>query len=309
MYKLRVGAGVIIVGVAATGASAFQPLAGELTSAAPEYELTSLDLAPEALDTPLFSDDELSLGLLQDTAPDALVPVAETEPYVGGRGHITTEGPTGMFLNPTSGTLAEGGIAAQYCLAFLRAPGGQTNIAHGFMVSYGVKDWLEVGAVGLLVNLDDDDHNIGVAGPFFRIRLVKDDPESWVPEFSVGAVGRFGYRALESQSIFLAASKGFPLDVDGFFRSFRLHAGFRQRWQDSSFGEANASIVYVGGEIEFPHNIFFVSEISTKDDLYVRTPFSFGVQFRHPKIALSLAGIQTGFEEQVSLYAGIGIDY
>ncbi len=27
---------------------------------------------------------------------------------IGGHGNITVEGPTGMFLNPTSGTLSEG---------------------------------------------------------------------------------------------------------------------------------------------------------------------------------------------------------
>ena len=33
--------------------------------------------------------------------------------YSGGRGLITASGPTGMFLNPTSGTLTKGAISAQ----------------------------------------------------------------------------------------------------------------------------------------------------------------------------------------------------
>jgi hypothetical protein len=36
----------------------------------------------------------------------------------------------------------------------------------------------------------------------------------------------------------------------GFFRSFRLHGGFRQFWESTAEHKGSDSIVYIGGEIE-----------------------------------------------------------
>ncbi len=302
--RSRPGVLLLVLLAAVSRAHAIEPLAGAISFAPVATPASDAGAAQETSIFRSFLDSDVALAALADGMPESGTDGGE---YVGGRGLITTEGPSGMFLNPTSGTLDEGGFAAQYCLAFLHFPGGRLNVAHGAMVSYGVTDWLEVGGVVLVLDLDDVNHNIGVGGPFFRVRLMKD--ESWWPELSVGAVGRYGYRAIESQSIFVAASKGFPIDIDGFFRSFRLHGGFRQQWQDSSFGEANGSIGYIGGEIELPCHLFIVAEVSNKDDIYTRTPYSIGMQLRSPKLSCSLAGIQTGALEQISLYAGIGIDY
>lgn len=301
------GLGLLIVGCASSGAEAIEPLAGQLACAADGRAAPEVGAASTPSLFRSFLDTDVAAGAMQDTMPAGTAMPAGADDYVGGRGLITTEGPSGMFLNPTSGTARQGGFAAQYCAAFLKVPGGATNHAHGAMISYGITDWLEVGGVALVLDLDDVNHNIGVGGPFFRVRLLRD--ESWWPELSVGAVGRFGYRAIESETVFVAASKRFALDEGGFFRAFRLHVGFREIWQDASFAEANGSIVYTGGELEFPCNVFLVGEVSNKDDVYAHTPFSVGVQIRSPQLALSIAGIQTGGLEQISLYAGIGIDY
>ena len=67
--------------------------------------------------------------------------------YSGGRGLITLEGVSGMFLNPTSGTLSQGEFTGQYCAARLDAKDG-IEVQHTPMVAYGVTDWLEIGAFG-----------------------------------------------------------------------------------------------------------------------------------------------------------------
>jgi len=51
----------------------------------------------------------------QETAEKEVVAPA---PYEAGRGLITLEGPSGMFINPTSATLPKGAYTAQYCLFF-----------------------------------------------------------------------------------------------------------------------------------------------------------------------------------------------
>src|SRR5688572_23844625 len=78
----------------------------------------------------------------------------EEEPYRASRGLITLEGPSGMFINPTSATLPQGKFTIQYCLFF---PNRDTDIVgHGTLISYGVTDWLEVGAVGNLIDVNAD---------------------------------------------------------------------------------------------------------------------------------------------------------
>lgn len=228
-------------------------------------------------------------------------------PYVGGRGLITIEGVTGMFLNPTSGTLPEGAFTAQYCVAILRQNDDE-ELMHTGLVSYGVTDWLEVGAFGRVNDQDNVDHSIGAGGPLIRARLLKD--EGWMPEFSVGALSRNGYENLERHTLFAAASKYVPIDPEGWVRGFRLHVGFRQFWQDSDVNEANGSIPYVGGELALPGNLFLVSEVASKDDVSEHNPMSFGVQWRpSPNFGFSAAAVQTGGEDRLSPYLGIGISF
>lgn len=59
---------------------------------------------------------------------------------IGGHGNITVEGPTGLFLNPTSGILAEGELIIQYCAAILEDAENNNFIGHNAILSYGVTD-------------------------------------------------------------------------------------------------------------------------------------------------------------------------
>ena len=121
--------------------------------------------------------------------------------YIGGRGLITLDGVSGMFLNPTSGTLPEGALTTQYCVSILRQNDDE-EIQHTAMVSYGVTDWLEVGAFGRISDLDNADHYVGGGGPLVRVRLLRD--EGWLPELSLGAFSRNGYETLEKHTLFAA---------------------------------------------------------------------------------------------------------
>src|SRR5687768_12635254 len=57
-------------------------------------------------------------------------PSAPVEPaYEAGRGLLTLQGPSGMFINPTSATLPQGKFTLQYCNFY---PENQTEVvAHG----------------------------------------------------------------------------------------------------------------------------------------------------------------------------------
>src|SRR3546814_4255161 len=88
---------------------------------------------------------------------------------------------------------------------------------------------------------------------------------------------------LRQEQLFIAASKGFAVDPGGIVPGIRLHAGFRQLWQDRDVKERDGSIVFAGLDNGLPHDLHLVGEVSTKDDVYRRTPFSVGVQWRDPR--------------------------
>ena len=250
--------------------------------------------------------------------------------YVGGRGLITIQGMAGMFLNPTSGTLGQGQFTVQWCTLvndeLLLPSGADTGVdvwGNGVMGAYGVTDWLEVGGFGLMVVADPspfktsgDKETLSVGGPFVRVRLIQD--QDWMPEVSVGGIhldGDASSDVLSRQEIFVAISKHFPIDEDGFFRGCRLHGGVRQIWRhdrpDGLGIPANGTVPYVGIEIELPWDIYFVSEISTKDDvLGARTPFAFGIQWKpNQVVGISIAGMQPGDAQRISFYAGVGLNW
>ncbi len=227
--------------------------------------------------------------------------------YIGGRGLITLEGVTGMFLNPTSGTLDEGKFTVQYC-AVVTYKDGDNEVQHTAMASYGLTDWLEVGLFGRITDLANSDSDLGAGGPLARVRLLKD--QDWIPELSVGAMLREGHGRLTKRTVFLAASKRFEVDDEGFLRSIRVHAGVRQIWQDSEFNNPRGTIGYVGGELELPHQLFVVGEVSTRSNLVDKTPYSFGIQWRPQEhFGLSIAAAQAGASEDLAVYAGIGISF
>lgn len=243
--------------------------------------------------------------IVGDSTPTTGFFASNHDGYVGGRGLITLEGVSGMFLNPTSGTLGKGQFVAQYCAGVLRQ-GGDDEIQHTAMFAYGVTDWLEVGGFFRVSELNNDHQDLGAGGPLVRVRLLKED--GWIPEVSVGGMSRNGADALTKHTIFVAASKRCVIDEDGIVKSFRTHLGFRQIWQDSDVNEANGSIVYAGIDVEFPFDLYIVSEVSNKDDVFNHTPYSIGLQWRPTTaVGLSIAGVQSGGEDHISLFAGIGI--
>lgn len=227
-------------------------------------------------------------------------------PYYGARGLITLSGPSGMFINPTSGTLPEGKFTLQYCLLW---PNRDTDVVgHGWLLGYGVKDWLEVGLVANLVdrNAAIDDEEFGI-GPQVRVRLLRD--QEWWPELSVGGYGKYGSPVLQETALYVVASKRLIINPDGFFRSAALHAGYRHVWRDDVAMVDNSPFFYVGGELEFPYRIYAVGEFSSEDKSTNQNPWAVGLQCRLPGVALSVAALQNGSTHRVGLWTGIGITF
>lgn len=239
----------------------------------------------------LTSSDKISI-----TNPDeSLIP------YEAGRGLLTTTGPTGLFINPTSATLPGGAFTAQYC--FFRPENDSSPWAHGYMASYGLTDWAEIGVIGLYVSVPGDDPF--ATGPFARVRLLKD--EGWVPQFSVGGYSRFGDDAAESRGAFAAAYKRLPIDEKGFVKSVGFHGGLRQDW-DAGGAEDDPTHVYGGLEVQLPYRFYLVGEVSTRDG-EPDMPYAFGIQWRAGGINVSLAGVQNGNLDEPGFYFGIGSQF
>jgi hypothetical protein len=264
--------------------------------------------------------------LLADTMPSRPAGAAG-EPYRGGRGLITLQGMSGMFLNPTSGTLNQGQITAQYCLYIDRFDLNNV-VGHGLMVSYGVTDWLELGAFGTVAEINGVDRRIindpiGVGGPIARVRLLKQD--GWVPELSVGGlyvdgsdIGDLLYRA----EVFCAASELVPLDTFGTFRSVRFHQGIRYVGRSERpkgiprdlLGGMDFCLIYGGIELELPYNLYAIGELSSNNLLNkggVHTPWSAGLQWKpNGVLGISIAymtpeflGLRQGF------WFGVGLNF
>jgi hypothetical protein len=230
--------------------------------------------------------------------------MTQETPYIGGRGLITDELATGMFLNPTSGTLRRYEFTLQYCALIFKVD-HDTAVGHGAIAGFGLTDWLEIGAAGLLVDLPGDDPNPKVGGPMARVRLLKD--EGWQPELSLGGIFLFGDQALEKKTVYIAASKGFKVSDTGPIRSVRAHAGFRNAWveagKDGHFG-------YVGGEIGLPKYVNVVAEVSNKSGGVDKIPWAAGIQVRHPDgFGFTLAAVQTGSVKALAVYVGVGINF
>jgi len=236
---------------------------------------------------------------------------AERGAFIGGRGLVSSEGPAGTFINPTSGTMPKGTITAETCVATFDNGSGGTFVGNKILVSYAVTDWFELGATSLDIQNDNDSLS---AGPHFRARLLKDEGKA-KPEVAVG------YYSNEANIVgaipqykrvgFLAASKGFLEKDEGVFRGARVHAGVRHAWRGG--GTGSDTVGYFAGEVALPFYTYFIGEVST-DELtpatHPRTPFAFGFQVRHPKgVGFSIAGMQPGFSADIGLYVGIGIGF
>lgn len=239
-------------------------------------------------------------------------------------GNLTLEGPTGMFLNPTSSTLKEKQFIVQYCVALLKF--NNTSVPdHYAIASYGIRDWLEFGVTGRVWDLNDRAHNNtpSGAGPFARVRLLKE--ENLTPEFSVGAISVQGDPIVRKDTLFAAVSKGLGLRGKNLPLDVRLHAGVRQFWlgsgdkpartwfnmtPDAGGSGINDHVAYFGGEMALPKNLYIVSEVSTMPEGAFKTPYSVGAQLRSPDgYGLSLAAIQTGNQVNPGIMIGVGINF
>ena len=241
-----------------------------------------------------------------DSKNEPIVETPTTAPIVyESRGNVTEEGPSGMFLNPTTATLPQGVFAIGYCSVLTNQ---DTDILgnHMFM-SYGVRDWLELGVIASMTHFSFNDElpegDYGYAGPMARVRLHR-DVGGW-PEVSVGAYARFGTDAFDSKNVFIGASKTFPIDERGFVKTVTFQGGFRESWIEAP--DRNTNRFYGGIEVQLPCNIWAVAEVtqfsSRKDEF---TPWAVGLQWRGKKFGLSAAIVQSGDDDPPSIYLGIG---
>jgi hypothetical protein len=234
--------------------------------------------------------------------PIVETPVAARE----SRGLVTLEGPSGMFLNPTSATLPRGTFAFGFCSVLTNQ---DTDIlGHHLFFSYGVRDWLELGVVADLFNFaitggEVPQGDYGTGGPMARIRLVR-DRELW-PEISLGAYSKWGTDNFDSSNVYLAVSKTVPIDEKGFFKTVTFHGGFRESWLEAP--DRNTNRFYGGMEVQLPCNIYLVGEVTQfarrKDEF---TPWAAGIQWRGRGFGLSAAIAQSGDDDPPSIYLGIG---
>jgi hypothetical protein len=263
-------------------------------------DLTNVVLALAALSLPATAGTQI-------VSAKTTAPIAD---YEGGRGLLTIEGPSGMFINPTSGTLPQGAFTAQYCLL---TPDNRTSpvMAHGAMAAYGVTDWFEVGAIFLAFNFDQTvnprQDDLYGSGPLVRLRLLKD--EGWIPQLSVGGYFRFG--DIETYNAFVALYKRFEIKPDGFFQSVGFHAGLRETWKGKGTDAQDAPVGYFGLEFQLPYRFYLVGEVSTqdRDSGGNKTPYAFGVQWRAGGINISAAFTNPGFVRDPSLFFGVGSQF
>lgn len=236
-------------------------------------------------------------------------PPQPTDDYVGGRGLLTTQGPTGLFINPTSGTMPAGAVTAQYCFFMPNNSSTDPLMVHGALLSYGATDWLEVSGRFRYVDVDNgSDRSSG--GPMIRARLMKQD--EILPELSIGTYMYFGDE--EIYSGYLALFKSMEISKDGFLRSVGGHMGLRSTWiEDGPRADGgDAPVGYFGLEVEMPLRLYLVGEVSTYDeDAGSSVPYSFGVQWRAGGINVSAAMMEPGFDfvNEPSFFFGIGTQF
>ena len=221
-------------------------------------------------------------------------------PYEANRGLLTIEGPTGLFINPTSATLPKGAFTAQYCF-LLPDFDFKDVIVHGAMVAYGVTDWLEVGALGLYVQ-DADLWNVG---PMIRLRLLKH--EGFIPQFSIGGYGRFGDRAITSGSAFAALTERFEVKA-GPIQSVAFDAGVRETWTDLGSNK-DSFRGYFGLEVQLPARIYAIGEVATKSSVDNVVPWAAGFQWRAGGINISTAAVELGDGGKLGFFFGIGTQF
>jgi len=265
-------------------------------------------------------------------------PAVEVVTARESRGLITLEGPSGMFINPTSATLPQGRIILNYCVFVPTLPEGVGTVGHGILLSYGVRDWLEVGFIGNLLDLSVDQHpmvkksgkriivpatedTFVFGGPEIRIRLLRDLSNEWWPEVSIGTYFHLGtpggpFNTSNGYNVFLAASKTVPICEHGFLKSITIQGGFRTQFLQSeaadAVGESTSERGYGGIEVQLPWHFYAIGEVTSHDghldhDLHgnAHFPWAAGLQWRGSNFACSIAALQNGGENGPGFYFGV----
>ena len=241
--------------------------------------------------------------MADETSKQAVAPAPPAPaPYEANRGLLTLEGPTGLFINPTSATLPKGAFTAQYCF-FLPDHDFKDAIGHGFLLSYGVTDWLEFGGIGSIVQ-DTPQGTIGAGGPAVRLRLLKH--KGLIPQFSIGAYGKIGEYVLEQASIYAVFTERFEVNK-GPLISVAVDAGMRQTWTNNGVFTSNDSIRgYFGLEVQLPARIYVIGEVATNSSVDQVIPWAAGLQWRAGGVNVSVAALKSGVNDDVGFYFGIG---
>lgn len=307
-------------------------------SAAVTIAAATLAAAAHGAADEVFEVSDLALGSMSaiaayqdDDVADANdaaaveAPILEEPDRPTSRGLVTSQGMSGMFLNPTSGTLPKGMLTLQYCV-LLYQNDGPNNTFHGLMGAYGITDALEVGLFVNWIDVNRRGEDFLAGGPFVRWRILEDDAEGWLPEVSIGGIwidGDADGDIIHRAEVFVAASKYFELSDENFLRGLRPHVGVRQIWRPDRpditptlntipgyFPEANATVAYVGLEAHLAHDLSLVGEVSTKDDFSPSTPWAVGAQWKpNDVLGLSLGAARSNGADGVSAYIGIGLNF
>ena len=259
---------------------------------------------------------------LQQEGPTVEVPTPRES-----RGLITLEGPSGMFIDPTSATLPQGTFILNYCVFVPTLPQGVGVVGHGILLSYGVRDWLELGLTGDLLDVSVDEQVVRrgfsgritvlpgtedtfvIGGPEARIRLLRD--REWWPEVSIGAYFHLGTPSspLNGENAFFAASKTIPICEHGILKSVTFQGGFRTQWLTTDAVEEDTSERGYGGiEVQLPWHLYVIGEVISRDNELgdKRVPWAGGVQWRGHNFGCTIAALQNGSEDSPGLYFGVG---
>lgn len=251
----------------------------------------------------------LASGVTSARADVALDPLLPDSGYrhTESVGLISGLGPTGLFLNATSGILPKGAFSIESCMAF-NENNGDHFAGNGVLVTYGVTDWLEISGYGLIVHGLDPagagSSDLGVGQVNARARLVRESEQ--LPELTLGGIVAFGDDPLVAHSLFLAASKGFTLSDRDFMRSLRVHAGIRETWPDAG---NDVTTAFVGLELEVVNHLYMIGEVNTRDSSTEKTPWSAGLQYKGESFGLSAAVMQNPGNSRETYYVGIGVSY
>lgn len=230
-----------------------------------------------------------------------VAPAVEAAEYEANRGLLTLEGPSGMFINPTSATLPEGAFTAQYCFLLPDFDFDDT-IGHGAMLAYGLKEWLEVGALASFLQDAPGGGTDFAAGPLARVRLLKHD--GWIPQVSVGGYGKIGAETLEQASAFAALTERFEVQA-GPVESVAFHAGVRETWRDAD----DSFRGFFGVEVQLPARLYLIGEIATESSIDQDLPWAAGFQWRAGGINISTSVIEPGDGGDVGFFFGIGTQF